>query len=195
MSDVNFYTYKNGTKAELCKACMTLHINNWEPDTYLWLLEKFDVPYIEAEWNVLRDRAYAKDPYKINGMSVFGKYLSKMKLKQWKNYTWGDTERLAAEAEEKAKLYGNVNAINEEVLNYAVSLSKGKYSAMQYLNRVLAELYNAKITTLDEAKKHKLSFATNTKPNDKPDNKAAKKREYTKKELDSLFDNIDEIEI
>lgn len=106
MLDTNFYTYKNGEKCELCKACLTLHINNFEPDTFLWLLEKFDVPYIEAEWNVLRDRAYAKDPHKMNGMSVFGKYLSKMKLKQWKGYTWADTERLKAEAEEKAKLYG-----------------------------------------------------------------------------------------
>lgn len=109
MSVNMFYTYKDGTKAELCKPCMTMHINNWEPDTFLWLLEKFDVPYIEAEWNVLRDRAYAKDPYKMTGMSVFGKYLSKMKLKQWKNYTWADTERLKQEAEEKAKLYGETN--------------------------------------------------------------------------------------
>lgn len=114
MADTNFYTYKDGTKCELCKACLTMHINNFEPDTFLWLLEKFDVPYIPAEWNILRDRAYAKDPYKMNGMSVFGKYLSKMKLKQWKNFTWADTERLQAEAEEKAKLYGQPQEIAEE---------------------------------------------------------------------------------
>ena len=42
----------------------------------------------------------------MNGMSVFGKYLSKMKLKQWKGYSWADTEKLKQEAEEKAKLYG-----------------------------------------------------------------------------------------
>lgn len=116
MADTNFYTYKDGTKCELCKACLTMHINNFEPDTFLWLLEKFDVPYIPAEWNILRDRAYAKDPYKMNGMSVFGKYLSKMKLKQWKNFTWADTERLQAEAEEKAKLYGQPQEIAEEQL-------------------------------------------------------------------------------
>ena len=116
MADTNFYTYKDGTKCELCKACLTLHINNFEPDTFLWLLEKFDVPYIPAEWNILRDRAYAKDPYKMNGMSVFGKYLSKMKLKQWKNFTWADTERLQAEAEEKAKLYGQPQETAEEQL-------------------------------------------------------------------------------
>ena len=116
MADTNFYTYKDGTKCELCKACLTMHINNFEPDTFLWLLEKFDVPYIPAEWNILRDRAYAKDPYKMNGMSVFGKYLSKMKLKQWKNFTWADTERLQAEAEEKAKLYGQPQEIAKEKL-------------------------------------------------------------------------------
>ena len=116
MAETNFYTYKDGTKCELCKSCLTMHINNFEPDTFLWLLEKFDVPYIPAEWNILRDRAYAKDPYKMNGMSVFGKYLSKMKLKQWKNFTWADTERLQAEAEEKAKLYGQPQEIAEEKL-------------------------------------------------------------------------------
>ena len=37
-------------------------------------------------------------------MSVFGKYLSKMKLKQWKEYSWADTERLKALKEERNKL-------------------------------------------------------------------------------------------
>ena len=133
MSDVNFYTYKDGTKAELCKSCMTMHINNWETETFLWLLEKFDVPYIEAEWNVLRDRAYAKDPYKMTGMSVFGKYLSKMKLKQWKGYTWADTERLKAEAEEKAKLHGNVNQLNQADLDgIKEAYENGEISEAQY---------------------------------------------------------------
>ena len=101
MKDTNFYTYKDGRKTEMCKACMTMHIDNFNPDTFLWLLEKMDVPYIPGEWNSLRDKAYAKDSTKMNGMSVFGKYISKMKLKQWKNYTWEDTEKLKAEAEAK----------------------------------------------------------------------------------------------
>lgn len=111
MGSTNFYTYKNGEKCELCKACLTMHINNWEPDTFLWLLEKFDVPYIEAEWNTLRDRAYQKDPYKITGMSVFGKYLSKMKLKQWKDYSWADTELLKEKAEAQARQLGQPEEI------------------------------------------------------------------------------------
>ena len=98
--DTQFYTYKNGEKTEMCKKCLTMHIDNWDPSTYLWLLEKMDVPYVPVEWDVLRDRAFAKNP-NLNGMSVFGKYLSKMKLKQWKNYGWADSDKLQALNEEK----------------------------------------------------------------------------------------------
>lgn len=101
MDEGQFYSYKDGRKTELCKACLTMHIDNYDPNTFLWLLEKMDVPYVPEEWNVLRDRAFAKDPRKMNGMSVFGKYLSKMKLKQWQEYHWSDTDRLQRERKEK----------------------------------------------------------------------------------------------
>lgn len=103
MNELQFYTYKDGSKTEMCKKCLTMHIDNFNPDTFLWLLEKMDVPYIPSEWNTLRDRAYAKDPTKMNGMSVFGKYLSKMKLNQWNKYGWADTEKIRAKAEEEAR--------------------------------------------------------------------------------------------
>ena len=133
MLDTNFYTYKDGSKCELCKSCLTLHVNNFEPDTFLWLLEKFDVPYIEHEWNVLRDRAYAKDPYKMNGMTVFGRYLSKMKLKQWKDYTWADTERIKLEAEEKAKALGQSKEdIEKRIEDMKKAYENGEISEAQY---------------------------------------------------------------
>jgi len=101
LDEGNFYTHKTGEKTDLCKKCMTMHIDNYNPETFLWLLEKMNVPYVEEEWNVLRERAYAKDPYKMTGMSVFGKYLSKMRLNQWKGYSWEDTEKLKADRERK----------------------------------------------------------------------------------------------
>lgn len=97
MDEGQFYTYNDGRKTELCKKCLTMHVDNFDESTYLWLLQKMDLPYIPEEWAVLRDRAYAKDPKKMNGMSVFGKYLSKMRLKQWKDYHWEDSEKLQAE--------------------------------------------------------------------------------------------------
>jgi hypothetical protein len=133
MADTNFYTYKNGSKCELCKSCLTMHVNNFEPDTYMWLLEKFDVPYIEAEWNVLRDRAYQKDPYKMTGMSVFGKYLSKMKLKQWNKYGWADTEALQAKAEQNRRELGEPDEIQKQKIEeMKEAYKRGEISEAQY---------------------------------------------------------------
>lgn len=106
----NFYQYKDGSKMPLCKKCYTMHMDAFDTNTFLWALKECDVPYIEEEWNVLRDKAWAKDPKKFSHMAIFGKYLSKMKLKQWRELTWADTERIAeerkearAEAAEKSK--------------------------------------------------------------------------------------------
>ena len=113
MGENEFFTYKDGTKTEMCKKCLTMHINNFDESTFLWLLEKMDVPYIPAEWNTLRDRLYEKDPTKVTSQSVFGRYLSKMKLKQWKQYGWADSEQLQKEAEELAAKHAEENAQRE----------------------------------------------------------------------------------
>ena len=94
LEDTNFYTYKNGQKCDMCKSCLTMHVDNFDESTYLWILQKMDVPYVPVEWQVLRSKAYAKNPKKINGMSVLGKYLAKMRLKQWIQYSWADSEML-----------------------------------------------------------------------------------------------------
>lgn len=124
MKDVNFYSYRDGRKTELCKACLTMHVDAFNPDTFLWLLEKMDVPYIEAEWNVIRDKAYAKDPFKFNPSAVFGKYLGKMKLVQWNKYRWADTEKLKFEAEQKAKEKEAERIHREEQLKKDFELGK-----------------------------------------------------------------------
>ena len=113
MGEINFYTYKDGSKCEICKPCLTAHIDNFDPSTFEWILEKFDVPYIKAQWNVLRDKAFAKDPYKMNGMSVIGKYLAKMKLKQWNIYTYADTEQIQLQAQ-KARQQKQQNQRQEQ---------------------------------------------------------------------------------
>ena len=76
-----------------CKKCLTMHVNNFDPETYLWILQEVDVPYIPDEWNNLLAR-YGKDPSKLTGVTILGRYLSKMKLKQWKDYRWKDTDFL-----------------------------------------------------------------------------------------------------
>lgn len=132
MDEKNFYQLKSGEKSELCKSCETMHINNFEPDTFMWILKKYDVPYIESEWNILRDRAYQKDPYKMNGMSVVGKYMSKMKLKQWKMFTFADSEMLNAQVEEKQKAYGeSKEVIEKRIEEMRAAYANGEISEAQ----------------------------------------------------------------
>ena len=153
--DTQFYTYKNGEKTEMCKKCLTMHIDNWDPSTYLWLLEKMDVPYVPVEWDVLRDRAFAKNP-NLNGMSVFGKYLSKMKLKQWKNYGWADSDRLQALNEEKRSAQEVERAAFDAEIKEkfeAGEISEAEYKTMVSAQTQHEEYVNAPImqpnTTMD----------------------------------------------
>lgn len=101
MSSNKFFKYRGGGFYKLCKACLTAHVDNFNPDTFLWILKEFDVPYSEVRWNELRDRAFRKNPQKMNGLSVIGRYLGDMRLNQWANMTWADTERINQVAEEQ----------------------------------------------------------------------------------------------
>ena len=77
----NLEKYPEG-KMNLCKDCQTMHVDNWNPDTYLWILQEADVPYIPEEWNKLM-ASWAKDRSRVTGTTILGRYLSKMKLNQW----------------------------------------------------------------------------------------------------------------
>lgn len=96
----NLEKYPNGGKLNQCKKCITMHVDNWNPDSYLWILQECDVPYIPDEWNKLMG-TYAKDRSKVTGMTILGRYLSKMKLKQFKEYRWKDNEFLQELANSK----------------------------------------------------------------------------------------------
>lgn len=95
----NLEKYPDG-KLRICKKCMTMHVDNFNPDTYLWILQECDVPYIPEEWNKLL-ASYGKDRNKLTGLSIIGRYLSKMKLKQFRDYRWEHTEHLQEVANKK----------------------------------------------------------------------------------------------
>ena len=137
--EAQFYLRKDGTRMDLCKKCLTMHIDNFNPETFLWILKDMDLPYIPEEWNVLRDRAFAKNP-NLNGMSVFGKYLSKMKLKQWKQYGWEDSEKLQALNAEKKRAVEAEREKYEEHLKE--QLESGEITESQYKTLVSTSTQN-----------------------------------------------------
>lgn len=129
-SSNNLEKYPNDGKMTMCKKCLTLHVDNWDPETYLWILQEIDVPYIPDEWNKLL-ASYGKDKRKTTGMTILGRYLSKMKLKQWKEYRWADTEHLQNVAnkkmEEAMKKQGYDRAqIDEAIERASVPVPEGE---------------------------------------------------------------------
>lgn len=105
MRGSEFYLSNNTDKypervLPICKKCLTMHVNNWNPETYLWILQEVDVPYVPNQWNELLAR-YGKDKSKVTGTTILGRYLAVMKIKQYKDYRWKDTEFLQELANNK----------------------------------------------------------------------------------------------
>ena len=95
----NLEKYPEG-KLHQCKKCLTMHVDNWDSSTYMWILEECDVPYIPEEWNKLLQK-YASEGKTITGTTILGRYLAKMKLKQFRDYRFKDTEFLQQMADHK----------------------------------------------------------------------------------------------
>ena len=129
MDDTQFYTSKNiekyppDGKMDVCKKCLTMHVDNWNPETYKWILQEIDVPYIKEEWNGLLER-YGKDPKKVTGLTIIGRYLSKMKLKQWNKYTWADTEALEKNSTEKKVLNMKAQGFTEDEIQEQLAIDR-----------------------------------------------------------------------
>lgn len=129
MDDTQFYTSKNlekyppDGKMDICKKCLTMHVDNWNPETYKWILQEIDVPYIKEEWNVLLEK-YGKDPKKVTGLTIIGRYLSKMKLKQWNKYTWADTETLEKDSIDKKVLNMKAQGFTEDEIQEQLSIDR-----------------------------------------------------------------------
>lgn len=129
MDDTQFYTSKNiekyppDGKMSTCKKCLTMHVDNWDPETYKWILQEIDVPYIKEEWDALLER-YGKDPKKITGLTIIGRYLSKMKLKQWNKYTWADTEQLEQRSKQEKTTLMQSQGFTEEEIQQQLSMDR-----------------------------------------------------------------------
>lgn len=136
----NFYKNNDGSRNDLCKSCLTMHINNFEPDTFTWILKEMNYPYVPTEWNKIRDAEFNKNPNNIGGTSAFGKYMSKMKLKQYKGKTWEDSKLIQQEYEQKVAATANEREKYEESLKQ--QLEAGEITEAQYKTLVSTETQN-----------------------------------------------------
>lgn len=109
LKKINFYQTRNYDKypdgyLHKCKKCLTVTVNNWKPSTFLHILQEIDVPYIPKEWNSLLNK-YGLDPRKTTGTTILGRYLSKMKLRQYDGEKFKDTEKYVRDDNEQRKVF------------------------------------------------------------------------------------------
>lgn len=91
---------------------------------------------------------------------------------------------------DKYKIWKDIWKMPDEIIDYACTLAVGKDQPMQYLSGILATLHDKNITTLEDAKNsyNIISPKSTTKSN-------FTGRQYSKEEMNALFQSIDEIEI
>lgn len=130
MADEQFYTsknlekYPNNGKLDICKNCITMHIDNWNPDTYTWILKEIDVPYIKEKWDeLLRKKAPNEEAArKLTGKSILGQYLSMMKLVQFRDCRWEDTERIAEESRKEKENVLKAQGLSDEEIQQQLAI-------------------------------------------------------------------------
>ena len=118
MDEGQFYSsrrldkYPNG-KFKKCKKCLTMHINSWDPSTFLPILEDADMPYVEHKWKEILDAA-VNSGKKVTSLTVIGKYFSQMRLTQYSKYRWADSDKLNQEYREQTEAALEEAPITEE---------------------------------------------------------------------------------
>ena len=131
-AEVQFFKLRNNKGFfEMCKECTCAHVDNFNPDTFLWILEKADVPWVETEWVKIRDKTIREKGYEgLKNTSVVGKYLAKMRINQFAKYTWADSDQFAADQNEKRQAVLDQIEARKDLLRQ--DLESGKISQQEY---------------------------------------------------------------
>ena len=92
LKESEFFKMKTGNRCDLCKDCLCQYIDNRKPETFRWILEMFDVPYIEKKWAQITNERYKKNPGKFGPKSVLGTYLRTMNMMQYRDFHYSDSD-------------------------------------------------------------------------------------------------------
>lgn len=125
LPESSFYVLKNGYIDNLCKKCRCKGCSDDKPWTFFPIMSYYDIPYIEKEWLELMKRQI-KRTISDNGqyISVFGKYLSKMKLCSFKNAGFKDSTKFNNNFQENS--YDRELFLDRNIASYLKILTKEK---------------------------------------------------------------------
>lgn len=100
LKETEFFKMKTGQRCDLCKDCLTQYIDNRKPSTFMWILEMFNVPYIEKKWTQMTNERYKKNPGSFGPRSVLGVYLRAMNMTQYRDLTFADSDKIGKPEDE-----------------------------------------------------------------------------------------------
>lgn len=107
--------YKDGY-LPVCKSCLENTYKATDPASFMHILKAIDVPWVPSEYRTIYNKNVK--PNAPNSLSIFGKYVMKMKLVQYNKYGFMDS----AEAQEKYEQPEYYDSI--ENYNYNIPLDK-----------------------------------------------------------------------
>lgn len=134
----DFYLDKDRNPMHQCKTCMAMSINLDSRSTILPILKEIDIPFIPAEFETLKEN-YAY--HTVNGaiqrkpkanQAVLGRYISKMKLTQYKDFRYSDSDRFIEEADQSKN---TTNAEAKEKLSALLDEGYSVERALEYMQK------------------------------------------------------------
>lgn len=129
LPETEFFKMKTKERTDLCKDCLTQYIDNRDPKTFLWILKKFDVPYLKNVWTQKTNEIYLKNPGKFGPKSVIGTYIRMMNMRQYNNLHFEDSDHLKNEEEEEKE---PTPEENEKETDLKTRLENGEISEAEY---------------------------------------------------------------
>lgn len=187
-----------GVYVENLEPVIENYLNNWlykgYSDATLKLLAKY---CFKSENNSLEkmdiviQKLYKQGIVSIN---AFEQYMNELNIIDEKIRDILDKLNIARNVTQRDReLYNvwlNEWKISPEILEYAITQSNGKLQPFAYLVKVLSNLHENNVKTLEEAKTFKLEDTLSTKK----ENLQMNTRSYSDEELNRLFDNLKEID-
>ena len=187
-----------------------LYYENIEPVMETYTSKWIAMGYDEEGLSIVADFCFQKAYKTLAGMHNIVTKLYKLgvvsvsSIHEYMNDI-ASNDKVIKEILEKLMLSRNVNSndrtfykiwtenwnISNELMEYGISLAKGKAQPTVYLNKIFSNFFEKQIKTLEEAKNltKELQVVSSVKDS------SFKGRSYSKDELNALFDSIDEIEV
>lgn len=105
LNELKFFSYRGNRekKYPICKDCIKMDIDDYNPDTFIKYIKEFNDPWSPTLWNDMLKkeeirRKEKKGIYKYLAaygprISIIGKYLSYVRLKGFQAFTWEKSDQ------------------------------------------------------------------------------------------------------